>query len=816
MGQMDVVFETAQAADFMVASPPTIPGFGSNYVQILPLFTQEVSTAELSKNIARKNTEFFNGHNMVSDVAAFSAYDLSAVDEVVRNLASLTKKLEAKTVEHSAALTVNTAFAHHYEGLGYDDYVRGRRSTSSVSLESWLGRLKKEFSDLNDDIATLQNSLARLIIAAYATEDYSAAGGLSIYLPLTESNVINGYFDTAFAQKSGMGEYLKKLYRKQKELKEASKAPETTAVEVGNVRVKDGADPEEDRSKIIDRVPYLAPLSGASIRFEVKGENILYSAINQLSVCGDSKTTYLDYSQLVVDLQRRHRLKDDINNDARDIMPRYADGGNVFVREATGQKYAVVHGHRVHDVTVFRNSLDFGVITVFAVYHDPLQGSDTEVMLEYSDGGLKMSDLKTGRQLAYQSNGTLRFGRLPMDRKGNSYVSRMDGDGNPKFEYSDPVPLSAYSLALENLSDDCRVTYSVQASNIWGRQSLSAAPDFLEVRNDPKRLAMMALAKSDLKSLYTRYAAGRYATTAGSGLELLPLTQPMELTEKESFTNIGMKFEASGWRGADGSHGYFEILASDSRYVPLTLKMNLADDRKRDFVFRDNVSSFQVFQKSTGDSRVLYLVGLGSGTRFALYPMKDQNAQALQGTWISDTHKWIFDGDRVVFEYFGNRDELQKGRFEGTYRIRDNQLILEGDFQPELKNMFFLCDRQGESLRLKGYGPHLFSSRKALSAGNMTLEDFRKKLQGIWRTLKAGSDAAMTVTKIENSDNLLFSFVSGGKKAWGFGKVGDGAIDLLYSTGQSKILNFSYDGRRLKFAPESSEPWIFEKEAANN
>jgi hypothetical protein len=810
MGQMDVAYETASVADYMVASPPSIPSYATDYVSVLPFFTADISSEDLGRKIVELNTRFFNYFNGVSENAAFSLYDLSKVPDMLDAVHALASKLKKHAETDTAALTVNTSLTYHYSDKAFDDFIKGKYMFSSLDLDHWMKRLQKVSSDFDPEIRKVREAMKKMVIAAEKTDDFNYPGGIGIYVPLQRVNVYDGYFNTEFSSKSGMSEYLAALFSSQEKIAANESAPVIRNIQVGTPRFLSDAGSENQGSIEIVPSDTVVPMSGTSIKFEISGKNILGSTISQLSWNKTNpETKYLNFIQLLVDLNRRSGLTaDDLANDSRDIMPDYVDGSNVFVREMTGQKYMISDGSKLYNVTVFHNNFEFEKLAVRGLYRDMTFNGEIPVIAFFDATTRKIVEIKeesTGKTIVPALNATLKAGTTTVRN-----LSGTPEETGMRNEYSEPIPLSVMSLILSNLSDDDVFVYKIDSTSIWGK---FAKPEFsreLKVSNSTKQLEMIANLKSHSNEIFDTYAVGYYAGDPDSGMTMLPTFDQWTLVASEKSKRNSM-FSSPAWHNSTGRHGQLFFTISNDRHTPVEMRFSLADDTK-DNLYRDNMTSYQAYMDSSGRDRVLYLTGIGTGIRLALYPLSGLNRESLLGTWIADTHRMVFTENTVTLDYFSDSHPELKGTYRGSYEVRDNVVTVEeGKFPEGMDRMAFIHDRAIDYLVLKGRSRYLLSGTKTLSEENITLPEFRKQVKGSWTAGEGDNRVDLMIDQVDDTRYLRFAFSFKGTKSEAYATVGDGVLYMNYAGGSRDTLKFSYRDGKLILKPGAGDEWVFSK-----
>ena len=808
MGQMDVIFETAPVADYMIASPPPIPGYASDYVSLLPLLKDDASTRDIGRDIVDANTRFFNRHNVVADRAQFSLYDLSRTRQAVEALAALTGELVKRASGSVSALTQITARSYHFHDLGFDAYFRDHRLTSSVDLRDWLDRLDREFPDLRDRTDAVRKALDTLVVHTASTDEMLVRGGVAIYLPLVAPNVFKGYEDTAFAAKSGMLPYLRELFRQQGNASASAQAPRVEGIQVGTVIRRDGEITGIRESRILE------PLSGYAVRFDVTGKDIHSVFLGQVSRTPTDQYPHYDFQQLLVDLSKSST--EGLSGDIRDILPDFEDGTNTFIREMTGQRFLIMAGGAVWPVTALHNTPDFSGIFVRALYAPPAGGAETPVLLRFSADTrqlVSITDVATGAMFMQAPGASLRFGRIRATDGGATIPSGND----VLFDYSEPVNLQnlaagGLQLVLANLPEGSRVRYGVYANNIWGGRGSTGFTDELTVRSSPGQRELIAALKRSPGELEGRYAVGLFMDGKnGEPPELVPTFDSFTISPPERLPKTAMMKHM--WRSGSGAHGYFDIVSSPDPDAPVQLIASMARDGKADMIYRSDITSYEAFLHGSGRDRILYLVSIGRGSRLALYPMESVSPRSLEGVWTSANVTWRFKDGKAELDY---RDDgpvaAFRGHHEGSFTLKDNVLELDRNFPEDLRSMALILDPGTEILRLKSRKPYLMQVQKSAADGSATLARIREQLPGYWHGGTGEAATDLEVSRVTGTNYLRLVFVSGDRRSEAVASLGSSAAHLTYENGTRMILDYRMDaeGRLiLRTSGTEGKDWIF-------
>ena len=634
MGQLDVMAATAPVSDYAYASPPVEPGQSSDYLNVLPLFRQGISTEELARQMVELNVRYFT---RIGRPAAFAAYNLARMDAVTERLHDLTERLRAIAASRFKELTRATCFATHYEDL-MEDLKRGKDAYSSVVLGDWLERLESEVPDAPvDSIRQLRKAVDELVYAAGATADMQTSKGVTLYIPLRRGFENADYRNTAFATDSGMAEYLTALYTAQDTLGDAK--PRISNVVLGAPHLKPARDGSSNADFDIAPLKYLTPFSRNVVRFDVTGIGILMTRLLGFEQHGADR--YLNYIQLVTDVQNPGARKNS-GNTLNDISPVYNDGTTPIMREV-GVKYKVTNGQSLGDITIINTSASFeidkNVSIGFGLYRDPTTGGqDIPVQVTFSNL-LRMPIKTVAYQLDAQGNVTGARGiDLRSDGVFRPAVTVLDANFKENRVYGQPMPLAGGTLFLtvDMLDEGSQVGFIIQAQTMNGKRAHAISPT-LPVRRNPTQVALRDNAlRQGGANLPGRYAMVQLATS-GTNLDALPTFQTVTFIPGQPFPRWelrnGTSLVGSGpmvWVDA----GVPQISVHKDPSMPAVPLGGL-------------VQTWYAFLKGQGQERVWYCIGMGDGTRWAFVPLEQYEGNPLEGVWTSKTERWEFKGNTV-------------------------------------------------------------------------------------------------------------------------------------------------------------------------
>ena len=119
MGQIDVLAEVAQVADYVVASPPVEWNEGLNYETALSYFKPGNPVRQIVSSLVKNYIETID-HLQANLPAAMSAYDLSVMPQVIDSLRALTANLTAVIPHKYSEITSSLVYTTNLTDISTD------------------------------------------------------------------------------------------------------------------------------------------------------------------------------------------------------------------------------------------------------------------------------------------------------------------------------------------------------------------------------------------------------------------------------------------------------------------------------------------------------------------------------------------------------------------------------------------------------------------------------------------------------------------------------------------------------------------------
>ncbi len=796
MAQLDFLYDVKDLADYVVASAPNAPGFGSDYKALMELVGGNQGTEEIGRGLIDANTEFYD--KSFVQPSSFSLFKTDRTVPVVEALKNLVAQLIRDVDSDYYRQTVNIGLSSHYANqLGYDDQKLGQSAVSSVDIIDWLNRVEKSNKKYEKAVKNLRDRISEFNIYTRSSTSISGTNGLAVYLPVSRGNVKNGYYSTAFARVTGLDGYLQKLYQKQ-EIGSRTE-PSVTNVELGYAVPHPGADLSNPKNFDIRQSDTIIPLTQASLRFDVNGENILWTKMLQLSGSNPDKRSRkrVDFITLLVDLKKQYSIDEkQRQGKSNDIMPDYNNGTTTFLREMTAQRFMVTDLQTLAPATVYHDSLDFEYIYLNGLYYGENIGREIEVTMYFNTNTLTVEKVvdTTGKPVAVQGNGYFKPAVV--------FLTLDENLKNPKveIEYGSQVPFSSPDgliLLLSNLEPGEYVSYSVRTETL-DHKPAGAMSRAVRVENIQSQIKMNFDSYANVDSIAGTYSVAEYARMSSNETRMMPLFNTMTIKPSR---NKGL-FD---W-DIDGKLKGIAIISgvSDPRgLTPIHMLFYTEEELKKGSNI-EVMAIYHVFISGKGKYRNISMIRVGTGERMGFYPIDGLTQGDFEGTWIGgDDTLYVHGNSMRIVSVVGK--EKNKLILDGTYEITGNRIILKT--QNDTYKFAFVLDRVNDRLTMISENMTRIVLDKIAGASGRTYASIRKDLAGEWYEEKTGT--SLKITRTDNMPYLRFSFSSAGRNSEAVGAFNDTSLFLTYSAGAKMQVEYSLDGSSLTMDFAKSGKFVF-------
>ncbi len=835
MAQVDFLYYLKDLADYVAASAPPVPGFGTDYQTFLRAAAASQDPEALGRALVDGTVDFYD--RIWPAEASFSLFRMDQFRPLAEALRKLAVQLVRDAPDRAYEITRKTAVALHYGSQqGYDDYSLGKRARSSVDLTGFLDAMATmgdKYPALCDQI---RQSLGRFMIHTRATRLGASSGGLSVYLPLNRVNVLDGYSATPFARDSGLGSYLNALYRHQEIGRTTD--PYFSNVEVGVPKLPAGADPSNVKNFVLHRPDFLRPLTQTSIRFDINGQNIIWTKLAQY-LDADGRY-YLCHGDLLVDLNKQYRVPSE-KRTVLDVMPDYNDGTTTFIREITGQNFMISDDTVLSPGTFFHDRTDISKGYFVGDYRRPGSQDIMAVRMEFNTELRIFSGFTDldGRPVPAEAGGEFTPHWFYIDKNTLDKTTRQGS-----YIRTRPLTLRTghdFKLVLANPPDGSLIGVSLTAETMDGKQAFFRTEPLM-VQNLPSQIQLTRETYARMDQLSGTYSVAVYARGSAYGTtDLLPTFDTMTLKCAQ-----GAKECEWGISGRVAGVSLINAFNDGEGLVPPQMvffeNRDLAVLRSDRSLLRA-MGSFFFYIDGAGDDRTVSLVGIGSGERRVLRPLGAVSQEALQGKWHSAYSDWEFAGDRVVM-VTRDPDTGKKETFKGRFVLKDHVMTVapgEGDVRFALD-----LDRRRGTLRIMAENHHLFDCRRegapaggsgapaepAAGTGSgvgtgtgsapasgtgapvspeaqLPAADPMARLLGRWHDARSGSDLEIRPTG--GGKFLRLIFTSGTRRSEAVGALSGDRIMMTYADGTRLSASFMLQGRRLVLNFGTGGDFVFER-----
>lgn len=801
MGQMDVLYELSDLADYAFASPPVMPAVGINYAEVLPYFNKDISTKDLVNKIVTSSKSYLEENHLLE--CAFSAYDLSKVKSVTDTILSLNRYLLGLVERDYHALTQSLSYATHVNSIE-TDVLYGKPAYWSVSLPDWLNQLGKITNIDKSYLNAVRGALDALILSTQSTPNARELEGVAVYLPMRREFVDTRYLTTRFAKDSGFINFLDNLYQAQ-EFK-GNKQPRIENIKIGNVKLKKGRSGDSAYDFDLTEVNTIKPFDKSVIRFDVTGENVLWTYLYQLEKVAEGYR--IDFKQLVRDYSQKN--VSDKDGFFSKTTPHYNNGTTSIMREITAQKYVITNGQITTDISIqntsttdsFNDNISIG----YAKYLDPaLNGQELFVKLKFNN----RTRLLTGAEVISDSNGNFSGTAIALKPDGilKPAISVMDKKGNITNKFGTPFKLgSVLALTLGMVDNNSTIVEMLRAQSVGGKTAISLSKPVKVVQDK----AQMALIENTLKNgftgLFGDYALFQYATTADE-VDILPNFRILSLKQDRNSRAI---FEMRDSNGEQVGHGRINFILAGTPQLTL----HLPHSNSKVPMLGPTIQGYFCFLDGTGPQRQWYLVGLGDGTRSLLIPLEQLNPQDLQGQWQSATELWTFKGNEV--ELYRHKEKLKA---KGTFSVTNN--LIKALNMPFDEYCYYI-DKDNTHMTLitrDGHASFLtkVNSSSAIKKENNTDRTVSASAEGDYLigNYLSGADtgnAALTIQRVNNSKQFSAYMQTKGQGNISFVfNLSPEYFAAVFPNGERQNVGFRFNNNTLTLFFKNMPPITFKK-----
>ncbi|MEM1436434.1 MAG: clostripain-related cysteine peptidase [Pseudomonadota bacterium] len=263
MAQVEIAYEVADFARFMVASQATEPGYGWPYDVLLPEFGKATAgPRRLAQNIVRRYGEFTDKAS--ERVATQSAVDLSRMETVKVAIDRLAVRLGQNSGQHWPALARSVFWADSFNPRGKD--ANRKEDKGSLSSSDLLDLVKRSRVTMDTafpaqaEFQALVDAIDSAVVDSHTSRRHKLSHGLSIYAPPNSATFNPAYLNTRFGGSSAWPKLLEAVHREQGR---SSEVPKISYFKYVN-------------SETGKETGTTSMLDDTTLRLKVKGNNLLW------------------------------------------------------------------------------------------------------------------------------------------------------------------------------------------------------------------------------------------------------------------------------------------------------------------------------------------------------------------------------------------------------------------------------------------------------------------------------------------------------------------------------------------------------------
>ncbi|MEZ5595172.1 MAG: clostripain-related cysteine peptidase [Pseudomonadales bacterium] len=263
MAQLEMAWEIADVADFMVASQAVEPSYGWPYAVLLPEFGQSArGPRRLAQSVVRRYAEYTDSVNEL--VATQSAIDLRALGDVNGALNALLVRLDGVLSTDWPVISRSLFWADSFEVSGKAEALkRGTAALASSDLMDILKRMRNAMGQrfpAEQEYQALVRAMDAAVMDSHVSQRHHNSHGLSVYAPPLASAFNADYLKTRFAGASNWPRWLARLHEQQTANKRAPTVRRMAYVKAGTTT------PVQEGSM----------LDNSTLKIEVEGANLLW------------------------------------------------------------------------------------------------------------------------------------------------------------------------------------------------------------------------------------------------------------------------------------------------------------------------------------------------------------------------------------------------------------------------------------------------------------------------------------------------------------------------------------------------------------
>ncbi len=370
MAQLEVAYEVADFANFMVASQAIEPGYGWPYHFLLPEFANVKATPRaLASNIVKRYGEYADKEAEV--IATQSAIDLNQIRNVRESLDALSTRLIASAPQHWPTLSRSMFWADSFEVSGKaENLERGKDAVASSDLLDIVNRMRASLGDrfpAETEYRRLLDAMDAAVVDNYTSRRHRLSHGLAIYAPPTGKNWNEAYLQLKIAQNSRWPGLLYAIHDQQQR--------NNNPIRVKGMRyVKSGT---------MEQVRDSSMLDNTTLKIEVEGDNILWVTGVNTRYSPDEKGHLVYGKGYLADSRFMSEKLAASSSMAELLMPEFRGGSARMEMEVAPATFAISNGEIAAFATIDSREAQSGAssnIHIQAIYKSATEGEHLAII----------------------------------------------------------------------------------------------------------------------------------------------------------------------------------------------------------------------------------------------------------------------------------------------------------------------------------------------------------------------------------------------------------------------------------------------------
>lgn len=371
MAQLEVAYEVADFADFMVASQAIEPGYGWPYHFLLPEFGNKKATPRaLAANIVKRYGEYADKEAEV--IATQSAIDLKHIRRVRESLDALSTRLIAAAPEFWPNLSRSMFWADSFEVSGKaENLERGKDAVASSDLMDIVHRMRASLGQrfpAEAEYRRLLDAMDAAVVDNYTSRRHRLSHGLAVYAPPTGNNWNEAYLDLKIAKGSRWPGLLYAIHDQQQRHR-------NDPVQVKSMRfVKSGTKQEITENSMLDN---------ATLKIEVEGDNLLWVTGLTTRYSKEQKGHLVYNTSYLADSRFMSEKLAASSSMAELLMPEFKGGSARMEMEIAPATFAITNGEVAAFASIDSRDAQSGAgsnIQVQAIYKSATEGEHLAVI----------------------------------------------------------------------------------------------------------------------------------------------------------------------------------------------------------------------------------------------------------------------------------------------------------------------------------------------------------------------------------------------------------------------------------------------------